>query len=142
MKVQEMSREECEALLKRCRYGRLGLSYDDRPYVIPMSYVYTDGVIILHSRPAGKKMEIVGKNKNVCFEVDELEGDRWRSVLVYGRAEISRSQEAKRRMFDAFIRSGIGGHGGKQFSWEMLERMEMCIWEIKASEITGREGIW
>ncbi|MCX8206213.1 MAG: pyridoxamine 5'-phosphate oxidase family protein [Methanothrix sp.] len=142
MNVREMSMDECEDLLRRCRYGRLALSYEDRPYVIPMSYVYADKTVILHSRPSGKKIGIVRRNSNVCFEVDELEGQRWRSVIVYGKAQLSGSQESKRRMFDAFVRSGIGGHGGKMFTWEMLERMDMCVWEIKAFEITGREGIW
>lgn len=50
MKPRELSEEECKALLLSARYGRLGLSRDDQPYVVPMSFVYHDGKIYLHSR--------------------------------------------------------------------------------------------
>ena len=63
-----------------------GLSNNDLPYVIPMSYVYHDGKIFLHSRGKGKKVEYVTRNPRVCFQVDPLEKDRWSSVLVSGTA--------------------------------------------------------
>lgn len=82
------------------------------------------------------------KNSRVCFEVDQLNADRWASVLAFGKAKLSSDIEAKTKMFDAFIKSGIGGHSDKKFQREELERMEMTIWEIEVVEITGREGIW
>ena len=45
-------------------------------------------------------------------------------------------------MFDAFTNKGQGGHGGKKFSREELEKMPMTIWEIEIEEMTGREGVW
>ena len=45
-------------------------------------------------------------------------------------------------MFDAFTKKSQGGHAGKKFSREELERMHMTIWEIKIEELTGREGVW
>jgi len=50
--------------------------------------------------------------------------------------------EAKQRMFDAFTKKGQGGHAGKQFSREELERMPMTVWEIEIEEMTGKEGVW
>lgn len=82
------------------------------------------------------------KNSRVCFEVDLLNKDRWSSVLAFGKAKLSSDIEAKTRMFDAFIKKDIGGHGDKKFQREELERMEMTIWEIEVVELTGREGIW
>ncbi len=134
--------EECVALLSAGRYGRLGMSLNDMPYVIPMSYVYSDGKIYLHSRGCGKKVEFATKNSNVCFEVDLLDKNRWSSVVAYGQASLSSDIEAKARMFGAFTHKGMGGHGGKQFKKEDLEKMEMTIWEIEIKEMTGREGIW
>ncbi|HOV52495.1 MAG TPA: pyridoxamine 5'-phosphate oxidase family protein, partial [Methanothrix sp.] len=43
MKPRELSTEECTKLLSNCRYGRLALSMSDSPYVIPMSYVFSQG---------------------------------------------------------------------------------------------------
>lgn len=142
MKPRELSIEECTKLLSSGRYGRLALSMSDSPYVIPMSYVFSQGKIYLHSRDRGKKFEFASKNPRVCFEVDRVEKDCWSSVLVFGKASLSSDLEAKKRMFDAFTGKGLQGHGGKQFQREDLEKMPLIIWEIEIEEITGREGLW
>ncbi|MHB8156166.1 MAG: pyridoxamine 5'-phosphate oxidase family protein [Desulfocucumaceae bacterium] len=142
MKPGALSQEECTALLFAGRYGRLGLSINDMPYVIPISYVYFENSIYFHSSDGGKKVQMVNKNPHICFEVDSLDMGRWRSVVVYGLARLSTKTDAKHRMFEAFTRKGLGGHGGRRFIREDLEHMEMTIWEIAIREMTGREGIW
>jgi len=142
MKPRELSQDECSVLLSSARYGRLGLARNNLPYVVPMSYVYHGNSIYLHSRGNGKKVEYVTENSNVCFQIDVLQKDRWSSVVVSGIARLSDSVEAKQKMFDGFTEKGQGGHGGKKFSREDLEKMDMTIWEINIKEITGREGVW
>jgi len=142
MKPRDLSKEECLNLLSAARYGRLGLAKDDRPYVVPMSYVFADGRIYLHSRGGGMKMDFASANPRVCFQVDSLDKGHWSSVIAFGPARLSDDIEAKQRMFDAFTTRGLGGHGGKKFSREELERMPMTVWEIEIEEMTGREGVW
>ena len=142
MKPRDLSKDECSSLLSAARYGRLGLTKDGQPYVVPMSYVYQDGRIYLHSRGNGKKVEYVTENPRACFQIDLLDKERWSSVIATGIARLSDSVEAKQKMFDAFTNKGQGGHGGKKFSREELERMPMTIWEIEIEEMTGREGVW
>jgi nitroimidazol reductase NimA-like FMN-containing flavoprotein (pyridoxamine 5'-phosphate oxidase superfamily) len=142
MKPRELSQDECSSLLSSTRYGRLGLSKNNLPYVVPMSYVYHDGKVYLHSSGKGKKVEYATENPRVCFQIDVLEKGTWSSVVVYGAARLSDSVEAKQKMFDAFMNKGQGGHGGKKFQREELEKMEMTIWEIGIVEMTGREGVW
>lgn len=142
MRPKDLSLDECRSVLSEARYGRLGLSSGGQPYVIPMSYVYHEGRIYLHSRGEGKKVRFVRDNPRVCFQVDRLSGGRWSSVLAYGRARLSSDLESKMRMFDAFIGKDMQGHGGKGFSREDIGQMDMTIWEIEVEELTGREGIW
>lgn len=142
MKPRELSIDECMVLLSSARYGRLGLCKDNQPYVIPMSYVYHDGKIYLHSGGKGKKILYVTANPRVCFQIDLLEKGKWSSVNASGRAELSEGIDAKQRMFDAFTNKGLGGHGGKNFQRQDLERMDMTVWEIAIDELTGREGAW
>lgn len=142
MKPREMSGEECEDLLAKSRFGRVGLSSGDQPYVVPMSYVYADGVILLHSGLRGKKLDIASDNPRVCFEVDSVEKGRWKSVIVFGKARLSQDIDAKQRLFDIFMKSEMGGHGGKSFRREDIEKMPLVIWEIEIDEMTGRDGIW
>jgi nitroimidazol reductase NimA-like FMN-containing flavoprotein (pyridoxamine 5'-phosphate oxidase superfamily) len=142
MRPRELTFQECESILSKSRYGRLGLCADGKPYVVPMSYVYSSGKIFLHSRSSGKKADLARKNKEVCFQVDLLDGNRWSSVIAIGNAQLSSDREAKRRMFESFTARDLQGHGGKAFSLQDLEKMDMTIWEIEVEEMTGREGIW
>ncbi|MHC1631759.1 MAG: pyridoxamine 5'-phosphate oxidase family protein [Methanotrichaceae archaeon] len=142
MKPRRLSKEECEDLLSKSRVGRLCLSTNDIPYVVPLSYVYSDGVIYLHSGLKGKKLEMAKENPKICFEVDSLEKNRWKSVVILGNAKLSDSLETKQKVFDMFIKSKMGGHAGKAFKREDLEKMPMCIWEIGIEEMTGRKGVW
>ena len=137
-----LSSDECTSLLSAARYGRLGLAHDNRPYVVPMSHVYQDGKLYLHSRGMGKKVEYATKNPRVCFQIDVLEKEHWSSVVVFCISRLSDSVEAKQKMFDAFTKKGQGGHAGKKFSREELEKMPMTIWEIEILEMTGKEGVW
>ncbi len=142
MKPREMSFAECEDLLASSRFGRVGLSAGDEPYVVPMSYVYAEGKILLHSGPRGKKLEMARENPRVSFEVDHAEGGRWKSVIASGRVRLSADAEAKEKLFDIFTREEMAGHGGKTFRREDMEKMPMVIWEIEVEEMTGREGVW
>lgn len=87
-------------------------------------------------------MEYAAANPRVCFQIDQLDKGHWSSVIAFGLVRLRDDIEAKQRMFDAFTTKGQGGHGGKKFSREELERMPMTIWEIEIEELTGREGVW
>ena len=111
------------------------------PYVIPMSYVFQGNDLSSLSRKR-KKGRVCDQKLQVCFQIDVLEKNHWSSVVVFGNARLSDSVEAKQKMFDAFTEKGLGGHGGKKFQREELEKMDMTIWEITIKEMTGREGVW
>ena len=82
-----MTPEEIEATLGRIGTGRIACSLNDRPYVVPISYVYADGCIYAYST-LGRKVMIMREQPLVCFEVEEIDGPTsWRSVIVEGRYE-------------------------------------------------------
>jgi len=142
MKPRDMTKQECDELISKSRVGRIGLSSNSKPYVIPISYVYSGGVIYLHSGVRGKKLEMAKENPQICFEVDSLENSQWKSVVISGNVRVSDSLDSKQKVFDMFIKSKMGGHGGKAFKREDLDKMPMCIWEIEIEEMTGRQGVW
>ncbi|HMO79877.1 MAG TPA: pyridoxamine 5'-phosphate oxidase family protein [Pyrinomonadaceae bacterium] len=88
IEVEEMRQNEIDTLLSEVRYGHLGFSVDDQPYVVPVHYVF-DGKTIYVYTTEGKKTEIVRRNPRVCLQVENVVDDRnWKSVVVSGRAEI------------------------------------------------------
>lgn len=82
-----MEEAECRALLAGASIGRVGLSIDALPVVLPVNFV-VDGDRIVFRTGTGSKLQQALEGAVVCFEVDEV--DRlyhagW-SVLATGRA--------------------------------------------------------
>jgi uncharacterized protein len=63
------SRAEIDAVLDSATVVRLGLADLDRPFVVPVYYLYYLGAVYFHSANAGTKMSIIRRNPRVCFEV-------------------------------------------------------------------------
>jgi nitroimidazol reductase NimA-like FMN-containing flavoprotein (pyridoxamine 5'-phosphate oxidase superfamily) len=61
-----------EEIIKQSQVCRLAMVDQDKPYVVPMSFGYDGSHIYFHSAQEGRKMEVLKKNPNVCFEFDEM----------------------------------------------------------------------
>jgi nitroimidazol reductase NimA-like FMN-containing flavoprotein (pyridoxamine 5'-phosphate oxidase superfamily) len=87
---EAMSQTEIEQFLTCARTGRLGLSINNEPYIIPVGFVYYQGKIAIHTCTEGKKMNALQSNPRVCFEVDETTSDvsMYKSVIIKGTSEI------------------------------------------------------
>lgn len=86
-KRQELSLVESIEILNRETSGVLAVSGEEGyPYAVPLSYVYLDGKIFIHSAKSGHKVEAIRKNPKLSFCVvgkDEVKG---RSILPITRA--------------------------------------------------------
>lgn len=59
---------EIDNIILSCKQCFVGmLEEDGTPYVIPMSFGYSDGIIILHSAPHGKHLCLLEKDNRVCI---------------------------------------------------------------------------
>jgi len=87
MEVNEMAAEECKAVLEHASLGRLGCSYENQPYVIPIHFAYDSGYLYVFST-FGQKVKWMRANPKVCVQTDEIQnqGD-WISVIVNGEYE-------------------------------------------------------
>ncbi len=61
---------EIEGIIRQSIVCRIGLSDNNVPYIVPMSFGYQDNAIYIHGSLKGKKIDILQKNKAVCFEFD------------------------------------------------------------------------
>ena len=66
--------QQLRDILDSAKVLRLGLAVDNVPYIYPMNYGYRmeDGklTLYLHSAAKGRKLELLRKNPDVCFELD------------------------------------------------------------------------
>jgi nitroimidazol reductase NimA-like FMN-containing flavoprotein (pyridoxamine 5'-phosphate oxidase superfamily) len=140
------SRYEMEELLREEEIGYLGLSLDEKPYVVPLNYHYSDGKIYFHCGLKGKKLVYMKGNPQVCFtvgrqltEVREHAGGNpchvdSDSVVCYGRARTIEDLDERSKALNAFNRRYRPDAPDVP-----MERVINCaVVEITISEMTGR----
>jgi hypothetical protein len=64
------SRPEIESVILKSDVCRIGLADGNIPYVFPVNFGYEANSLYFHSAKEGRKLEIIRRNNNVCFEVD------------------------------------------------------------------------
>jgi uncharacterized protein len=87
--LQEIPMEECLRLLAGhpVHLGRVGVTVDGVPTILPMNYRYHDGAVVVRTG-SNEVLGAAERNEIVSFEVDAINEaweDGW-SVLVRGRA--------------------------------------------------------
>lgn len=85
--LQSLSPEECVEFLASARVGRIALSVDALPTVLPVNYVLYGDDIVFRTAP-GAKLNAATSRTVVAFEVDGFEPDGasgW-SVIAQGVA--------------------------------------------------------
>ena len=140
-------RGEVEAILRRARVVHVGMVDDGRPYVVPMNFGYADGCLILHSAPEGRKIDVLRRNPDVCFEVTVdaavVPGDapcrygaKYRSVIGYGTATFIEDPGEKARALDALM--GKFASGPFEYSPKAVSRAAIIRVEIQS--MTGKQA--
>jgi len=103
-----------EAIIKKSLVCRLALSDDNFPYIVPLCFGYRDRVLYFHGSLKGKKIDIIKKNQNICFEFDintEIvkaeDACHWsmkyRSVIGFGKAVLLEDIEEKRKALNIIM---------------------------------------
>ena len=87
--LEVLEEADCRALLASTTIGRVGLSVDALPVVLPVNYTVMDDAILIRSTE-GSKLSAAWKGAVVAFEIDDydpLSHTGW-SVLVQGTARV------------------------------------------------------
>jgi len=81
-----LDKEKIEEVIANNFIGRIACCDNNIPYIVPITYCYdkeTNSVIGYSGE--GAKINILRKNPNVCFEVDEVKSIAdWKSVIAHG----------------------------------------------------------
>ena len=150
-KKQQLSQEECIAILKNEPRGVLSvLGDDDYPYGMPMNHWYNeeDGKIYFHCAKTGHKIDAIKNCDKVCFTVvdkDEIVQDEFttyfRSVVVFGRANIVEDKELMVKAVLAISGKYCPDMPMESHHAEVNKEMPaLCIVEITPEHISGKEA--
>lgn len=122
------------------------LGDDDYPYAVPLSYVYFDKKIYFHSAKKGHKIEAIRKNPKVSFAIvgkDDIVSERfttlYRSVIVFGKARITRGEERK-NAFKAFVEKYSGDQPEEVKVEKLAKDTKAYIVAIDIEQISGKES--
>jgi nitroimidazol reductase NimA-like FMN-containing flavoprotein (pyridoxamine 5'-phosphate oxidase superfamily) len=123
-----LDRDGCLALLGTRTIGRLGLSIEALPAILPVRFAMLDDRIVVRTVP-GTKLDAAVTQSVVAFEVDDhdVEGTWGWSVLVRGQgSEITEPQELAR------------AEALPMRVWAIRDRVADRFLSIETALVTGR----
>lgn len=139
-----------EEVLRQAEVGRLGMSVDGVPYVVPMNFCYVENAIYLHSFRDGKKIKAIQTNPRVCFEVDEgemIKGEtpcdyswRFTSVIANGVATVVEEQDERLRGLRLISDKYSPGKGAMITPEIMEKHKHVWIIRIDIHEMAGKKS--
>lgn len=136
-----------ENLISNAEYLQLGLCKNNMPYIVPMSFVYRNGVIYMHSSKTGTKMDFIRNNENVCFEIDFYHGIfpgrfpcsynmKYQSVIGFGTATILEDDMEKREGMQYLIDNYHTG----EYCIDNLDLSRVAVIRIDVTELHGKQS--
>jgi nitroimidazol reductase NimA-like FMN-containing flavoprotein (pyridoxamine 5'-phosphate oxidase superfamily) len=141
---------EVESVITEAEVGRLGTSVDGRPYVVPVSFAYHEGKIVIHGAKIGKKMENIARNPRVCFEVDKSEiipSDnpcgftyKYRSVIANGTARFIENPAEKAASLRLLVDKYALGKGSQMTEERVEAFTNLTVVEITVEEMMGKKS--
>jgi len=141
-------------IIAKCKVCRLGLSENNYPYIVPLNYgfSYDDGRLTLyfHCALEGKKIDIIRKNNNTCFEIDcdtqLIDGENpchygyeFKSVIGFGRVIFLDSVDEKIAGLNYLMKQQTGNDVKYDFSEDGLNRV--IVFKLSVDEFTGKQKV-
>jgi len=137
-----------ESIIRECQVCHVAMTDPEgKPYLVPMNFGYRDGTVYLHSSQTGKKIEILQANPAVCigfsngyalrYQSEEVACSysmKYRSVLIYGRAEFLSREEEKQQALDIIMSQ----YTARTFRYNPPSLKEVCCWKVKAERTECR----
>ena len=124
--------ETIVSIIEHMRTIRVAIASDDAPYIVPLSFGFErngdDFIFYLHSAKEGRKIELIGKNPAVGFEMDEcLKGT--------GELKLVENSEEKKHGLEVLMKSMTG----KSFDipYSALDHVAVLRLDVKSISAKG-----
>ena len=139
--IVEMNPNEMRSLLARSNYGHLGCARFDKPYVIPIHYLYAPPDMYLYTT-RGMKTELLDANPQVCLQVEEVrDSHHWVSVIVSGYAE-RLADNAERQQALNLVQPGkpdLAPATARTHFGDLMRSSTELIYRVRVHHMTGRQ---
>lgn len=149
-KKQELTQEECIAVLNRGTSGVLAVIGDEGyPYTVPISYAYDNGKILFHSAKSGHKIDAISKDRKVSFCVidqDQIVLEKYtsyfRSVVAFGKMRIMEDDAEKRQAIEKLAIRYVPDDTQESRNRAIEQDWKpLCMLEMTIEHMTGKEAV-
>jgi hypothetical protein len=82
--LTELTTAQCERLLRRGTFGRVGVVTSRGPEIVPVNYAVRGDAVVAHISP-GSTLARHGDGTQLVFEVDLVDEERWHGWSVVAR---------------------------------------------------------
>ncbi|MEA3309571.1 MAG: pyridoxamine 5'-phosphate oxidase family protein [Chloroflexota bacterium] len=142
-----VNQAQIDAIINSCDVCRLGLSKDNRPYVIPISFGYDGQNIYFHTALVGQKLEYLAANAQVCVEFERQVqiiphatspcswSAAFQSVICFGAAEEITAPEKMLAALNTIMRH----YSGREWEIPPEQLSVLRTWRIKISTWHGKQ---
>jgi hypothetical protein len=142
------SKADMEAIIRKCQSCCISMvDPDGKPYVIPMNFGYKDDVVYFHGSQKGKKVDVIRNQADVCIlfstdhqlryvneEVACSWSMRYRSVIVYGKAEFIEDHDEKIKCLNIIM----SNYTDRKFDYNTPAIKEVMVFMVKVEKMEGR----
>lgn len=143
-----LSAKEIEDIILKCDVCNIAMvDSSNMPYVVPMNFGYSDGIIYFHGSPKGKKIDILSNNKAVCIAFSTDHELRWqndnvacsysmkyRSVIAYGKAEFITDADEKVKALNVVMKN----YTDRSFKYNDPAVRDVNVFKVIVEKLEGR----
>ena len=141
-------------IIAKCKVCRLGLSENNYPYIVPLNYGFSfdDGKLTLyfHCAVEGKKIDIIKKNNNGCFEIDcdskLIEGEKpcnygyeFKSIIGFGKIIFLDTNDEKINGLNYLMKQQTGKN--IKYDFNEKELSNVIVFKMLVDEFTGKQKV-
>lgn len=149
---RNLTTSENHFILKNNYVGHLGYIYRNRPYVVPITYYFSeeDNTIICYSGE-GHKISAMRQHSAIALEVAEVNSiNDWKSVMVQGTYEELEGSHGKAQLHEFSLgvkhllkdKENLDASFISEFSSKIHKGEVPIVFRIKIEEITGKTRIF
>ena len=140
-----------EEILRQCKTCHVAMVDNGLPYVVPLSYGYrfpdeNTLELYFHSALEGRKLDILRRNKKVCFEMSHEgepvhaetpcnSGYYYVSVIGFGEAVIIEDTNEKCEALSIMFKH----QAGRNVTFTAVQTESVCVFKIVSSDFAGKK---
>ncbi len=147
-KKEITDKKQIDQIFKEAHVCRLGMFDGKKTYIVPLNFGYEDNTLYFHSALAGKKIDILKNNPDICFEIDipgevisSEEACSWsmnyRSIIGNGKVVFLSDADEKLKAFNIIM-----SHYSAKTDWVIDTKMikATSVFKVKIENISAKKS--